>query len=285
MEQNWIKDFLRFITVEKNASPNTVSAYQGDLSQTNRYFGARRSSWSQVSTADVIDYVGWLQEEKYKDATKARKVASLKAFFGFLSAEGLIPQNPTEEMRSPAVAKTTPRTLTAAELSALLQQPAIKKTVEAARDVIMLTLLSSTGLRVTELISLDVGNLELDNEPARIRCQSNGWKERTLEITPEVAAQVRNYLARVRPRLAQNRREQALFLNRRGERLTRQGCWMVMKNYVRSAGLEGKISPHTLRHTFATHQLADGATLSEVQEFLGHASIATTALYRELVPV
>lgn len=281
-----ISQFLNFLAVEKNASANTIAAYKNDLTQflnhVNLPSNNSEYAWDAVTGTTIVDYVTNLRDRSYKDATVARKVAAVKSFFGFLLAEKLITADPTENLKSPQVGKTLPRALTAAEVDELLEQPARRNTVEARRDKAMLELLYATGLRVTELVSLDINDVALESDPVTVRCMGKGDRERILPLHQRPTDELRQYIFHVRPRLVRNRREPALFVNRRGERLTRQGFWLILKTYARDANLEAGITPHTLRHTFATHMLSGGMPLRNVQDALGHASISTTQIYTHL---
>lgn len=281
-----IAQFLNFLAVEKNASDNTISAYRNDLRQFCDYVltisGASPRRWEELSVDDLVGYVAVLREKGYKDSTIARKVAAMKSFYAFLLAEGIIDRDPTEQLKSPQVGKTLPRALTPEEVDELLEQPAKRNTAEARRDKAMLELLYATGLRVSELVALDVNDVALESDPVTVRSVGKGDRERVLPLPPRAVDELRHYIFHVRPRLVRNRREQALFVNRRGERLTRQGLWLILKNYAKEAGLDEKITPHTLRHTYATHMLSGGMPLRYVQETLGHASISTTQIYTHL---
>lgn len=278
--------FLNFLAVEKNASENTISAYRNDLRQFSDYVWAsergRAGAWADVTEEDIKNYIAYLREKKYKDSTVARKVAAVKSFYSFLVAEGFVDQDPTENVKSPQVGKTLPRALTPEEVDELLEQPAKRNTPEAHRDKAMLELLYATGLRVSELVALDVNDVDLESDPVTVRSVGKGDRERVLQLPPRAVDELRHYIFHVRPRLVRNRKEQALFVNRRGERLTRQGFWLILKNYARQAGLDKDITPHTLRHTYATHMLSGGMPLRYVQEALGHASISTTQIYTHL---
>lgn len=282
----YIAQFLNFLAVEKNASNNTIAAYRNDLSQFGKYLNGRldgsRASWRGVDGKTVVDFVHDLRSRSYKDATVARKVAAVKSFFGFLAAEGMVEQDPTEQLKSPQVGKTLPRALSVSEVDELLEQPARRNSPEARRDKAMLELAYATGLRVTELVSLDLTDIALESDPVTLRCVGKGERERVLPLHQRPVDELRQYIFHVRPRLVRNRRESALFVNRRGERLTRQGFWLILKNYAREAGLDRAITPHTLRHTYATHMLSGGMPLRNVQDALGHASISTTQIYTHL---
>lgn len=282
-----ISDFLNFLAVEKNASNNTIAAYRNDLSQFAqsvqhriRFNGA--SPWADVTSDVIVSFVNELRARNYKDATVARKVAAVKSFFGYLTAEGIIDSDPTEHLKSPQVGKTLPKALTPEEVDELLEQPARRNTPEARRDKAMLELAYATGMRVSELVSIDVSDVALESDPVTVRSSGKGEKERVLPLYQRAVDELRHYIFHVRPRLVRNRKETALFVNRRGERLTRQGFWLILKNYARMAGLTKDITPHTLRHTYATHMLSGGMPLRNVQEALGHASISTTQIYTQL---
>jgi len=280
-----IGQFLNFLSVEKNASSNTIAAYRNDLSQFRAFLQSAGlgDGLANLNQEQIVRYVEHLRNgQNYKDATVARKVAAVKSFYGFLAAEGMIDSDPTEQLKSPQVGKTLPRALTVAEVDELLEQPARRNTPEARRDKAMLELLYATGLRVTELISLDVNDIALESDPVTVRCVGKGERERILPLHQRPVDEVRQYIFHVRPKLVRNRRETALFVNRRGERLTRQGFWLILKNYARDAKLDKTITPHTLRHTYATHMLSGGMPLRNVQDALGHASISTTQIYTHL---
>ena len=230
----------------------------------------------------VVGFLEDMRARSYKDATVARKVAAVKSFFGFLANEGQISSDPTEHLKSPQVGKTLPRALTVEEVDELLEQPARRNTPEAQRDKAMLEVLYATGLRVTELVTLDITDIALESDPVTVRCTGKGERERILPLPQRPVDELRQYLFKVRPRLVRNRREAALFVNRRGERLTRQGFWLILKNYAKEAKLDKTITPHTLRHTYATHMLSGGMPLRNVQDALGHASISTTQIYTQL---
>lgn len=282
-----IAQFLNFLAVEKNASNNTLSAYRNDLQQFVKFLDSKglALNWQHLTGTHIIAYVQDLRTSQYKDATVARKVASVKSFFGFAVAESIVEQDPTEHLKSPQVGKSLPRTLTVQEVDELLEQPSRKNTAEAQRDRAMLELLYATGLRVTELVSLDMTHISLESDPVTVTCTGKGERERVLPIPQRPVEELRQYIFKIRPRLVRGRKQdgrQPLFVNRRGERLTRQGFWLILKNYAREAKLGKGITPHTLRHTYATHMLSGGMPLRNVQDALGHASISTTQIYTQL---
>ena len=277
--------FLNFLAVEKNASNNTIAAYRNDLSQFLGFVAeqAPGRAIEAIKHELIVGYVEHLRNgAHYKDATVARKVAAVKSFYGFLAAEGMVDGDPTEQLKSPQVGKTLPRALSVQEVDELLEQPSRRNTPESRRDKAMLELLYATGLRVTELVSLDVADIALESDPVTVRCVGKGERERVLPLHQRPVDELRQYIFHVRPRLVRNRRETALFVNRRGERLTRQGFWLILKNYAKEAKLDKAITPHTLRHTYATHMLSGGMPLRNVQDALGHKSISTTQIYTHL---
>ena len=279
-----VGQFLSFLAVEKGASSNTIAAYKNDIQQFSGFTSGRRNGkgWAAVDRSAILEYVLDLQRKKYADATVARKVAAVKSFFGFLTAEGLIPGDPTETLSSPRVGKPLPKPISPEQVDELLEQPLRRNTPEAKRDKAMLELLYATGMRVSELVSLDVESIVLTPDRAYVRCLGKGSKERTIPIHEHGAEAVQAYLGEARPLLVRKGDERALFVNRRGERLTRLGFWLILKSYAKSANLEAHVTPHTLRHSFATHMLKGGAPLRNVQELLGHANISTTQVYTQI---
>ena len=228
----------------------------------------------------MLSYLLNLKERNYAATTAARKVAAAKSFFGFMVAEGRIKDNPTLNVTSPRVGKSLPKAISYNQAMLLLEQPAKSSTPEAKRDKAILELLYASGMRVSELVSLNLVDINVDD--GDVRCFGKGHKERIIPIAYRAAATVKKYLQEARPHLAHDDTERALFLNARGERLTRQGLWQILKGYAKSAGLNKGITPHTLRHSFATHMLNGGADLRSVQELLGHANISTTQVYTHL---
>jgi integrase/recombinase XerD len=279
-----LEDFLSFLSVEKGASANTVAAYRNDLQQLADFIGARPDSdgWKSVDRPLIQDFILDMKQRGYSESSVARKVAALRSFYGFLSAEGLVNANPTEGLTSPRIGKTLPKAISPNEVDELLEQPARRSTPEARRDRAMLELLYATGMRVTELVSLDMANLNLDPRAPYVRCMGKGAKERTIPIHDQAVETLVDYLQEGRPLIVRNKDEQALFVNRRGDRLTRQGFWLILKGYAKAANLSSAITPHTLRHSFATHMLRGGMPLRNVQEMLGHANISTTQVYTHL---
>ena len=282
-----IQEFLAYLTAERGSADNTVAAYRNDLTQFHEFMAGRgqagdEASWADVTRDDLIEYILWLKEREYASATVARKVAAMKSFCGFLLRTGSIEDNPAEDLDSPKVKKQLPQTLTPDEVDRLLVLPAQSgSTPKAVRDTALLEVLYATGMRVSEIAGLTLEDLDL--EAGTLRCLGKGSKERMMPLYAEATNAVRAYLERGRPRLlGADSQERTLFLNPRGERLTRQGLWLIIKSYAKQLGMEERVTPHTLRHSFATHMLNGGAGLREVQRLLGHANISTTQVYTHI---
>ena len=281
-----VDSFLDFMAVERGASPNTLVAYKNDLYQLVEYLEAQLPQlkngrgWAQVDDKALSSYLIRLHDLGYSSTTRARKLASVKSLFGFLLEEQTITKDPTENMSPPRAGRSLPEALTVEAMESLLAAARAGDSPEARRGQAMLELLYASGMRVSELVSLDMGDLNMDQ--GYVRCFGKGAKERVIPIHQKAVDVLKDYLRVARPMLATGRSGEAVFLNRRGRRLTRQGFWVILKGLSERAGLGGKITPHTLRHTFATHLLRGGAPLRHVQELLGHASITTTQVYTHL---
>jgi len=281
-----VEAFLHHLSAERGFSANTLSAYRNDLRQFIAFLSSQRdgsapvTNWSQVERPHLLEHVLALKDRQYAPATVARKVAAMKSFFHFLRSEGLIGNDPAEDIDSPKVGKSLPNVLSEEEVEQLLQESARVDTPEARRDEAMLELLYATGMRVSELVSVNLSDLRL--QEGFVRCIGKGNRERVINLHPRAVRTLRSFLRDSRHLLGRSRDAQALFLNHRGERLTRQGFWLLLKGYGRRAKIATPITPHTLRHSVATHLLRGGMPLRQVQELLGHASIATTEVYTHL---
>lgn len=276
-----IEAFLRFLELEKGYSGNTLAAYRNDLEQFLQAMEEEGiNAWEQVTQDVIIDYIMALREREYASSTVARKIAALKSFFHFLAAEEIISDDPTLNLDSPKVKKRLPVALSYEEVERLLNAPQ-GSNPKAIRDKALLELLYATGMRVTELVSLNLEDINLASATVRVT-QGKGSKERIIPIHSRAVEALREYLAKARRMLLKSPEERALFLNHRGERLTRQGLWLIIKQYVREAGIKTEVTPHTLRHSFATHLLNGKADLRHVQELLGHANISTTQIYTHI---
>jgi integrase/recombinase XerD len=286
MKEN-IENFLKYLVVEKGFSKNTEEAYRNDLYQLEGFATdectkqGTTPAWNNFGRQEMLSYMLNLKDKKYAPATLARKIAAAKSFFKFLTEEHKVQQNPTENIASLKVGRALPKPITVAQARRLLDEPSKESTSEAKRDKAMLELLYASGMRVSEMVSLNLG--DVDCTGGFVRCFGKGHKERMIPIYPRAAQSIEEYLKQARPRIVQNNdEEKALFLNVRGERLTRQGLWQILKGYAKAANIESEVTPHTLRHSFATHMLNGGADLRMVQELLGHANISTTQVYTHL---
>lgn len=287
MEQ-YLTRFLESLAANKGYSDNTVAAYLNDLTQ----FGEFLQTRPQGSIADpatctgpiLREYLAEMERRGYASATIARKVAAVKSFFHFLMAQGAVTADPTLGLATPKIEKRVPRILTHAEVERLLTMPNQTIGPKSQRDRALLELLYATGMRVSELVMLEVDDLDMDK--GAVRCHSKNGKQRTVPINSESAlTALRDYLLRSRPGLAKASNQTALFLNHRGEKLTRQGLWLIIKAYSEAAGIAAEVTPHTLRHSFAKHLLGNGTELRQLQELLGHANLSTTLIYDQMEPV
>ncbi len=299
-----VEDFLHYLSAERGSSKNTIDAYRNDLTGFARFALDRRAasllddgngstdgngsngSNGEVSARAidrqlVVDYLADLNRREYAKSTVARKVAAVKSFCAFLLDGGDLTTNPTAQIDSPRAPKPVPKPMTTSEIDSLLQEPRKADTPEAIRDAAMLELTYATGMRVTELVSLNLDSMHIKDE-AYVRCVGKGAKERTIPVHANAVRALERYLDQARPALLKSRTQNALFVNRRGERLTRQGFWLILKNYSKAAGIKTHVTPHTLRHSFATHLLRGGASVRDVQELLGHANVSTTQVYTQL---
>ena len=277
-----IEQFLKYITEEKGYSANTLAAYRNDLTQFLAFLRGRVDGWDEVNREIIIDYIMAMKsDQEYASSTVARKVAAIKSFFHYLVDKGELGDDPTATLDSPKVRKRLPKAVSAKDLERLLNEPARAQTPKALRDRALLEVLYATGLRVTELVSLNVDDVNLASATLRI-VRAKDKSERIVPIHERALAPLHDYLERGRMQLLRDPKEPALFLNHRGRRLTRQGLWLIVKHYVREAGITEDITPHTLRHTFAAHLVEKKADLEYVQELLGHANISTTQVYTQL---
>jgi len=275
--------FIEYIQVEKGLSPNTLDAYRRDLIKC--LFFLKKTGIKNVEQVDkdtLAVYIYHLHKNKESPATIARQIASLRSFFRFLCMEQVILKNPTIHLETPRLPKKLPRVLSVEEVDMLLCAPE-GASAAALRDKAMLELLYAAGMRVSEMMDLD--QKQMDVEMAFVRCIGKGNKERIIPLGRKAVAAVVDYLEKGRPKLVKTRDAQALFLNYLGKRMTRQGFWKIIKKYAKKKGIRKEITPHTLRHSFATHLLSNGADLRSVQELLGHADVATTQIYTHLTNV
>lgn len=268
-----------FLKIEKRASANTVSSYLRDVSQFAVAMDGQGVELTQVVTKDVENYANSLMKRGKSPATVTRSVASIKSFYTCLMGKGYIGRNPAKGVSSAKVERKLPQVLTSKEVELFLEQPECTD-LKGYRDRAMLELLYATGIRVSELIELDVDDLNLPG--GVLKCFSKG-KERIIPLYPAAIRALGEYVSNVRPQLVDSMDETALFVNMSGERMSRQGFWKLIKYYQEKAGIQKDITPHTLRHSFAAHLLENGADLRSIQEMLGHADISSTQIYSKLI--
>jgi integrase/recombinase XerD len=275
-----ISAFLTHVRVEKGLSSNTVSAYHRDLAKFDEFAKKRNLSLEAVSRDDLVDFLAGLYRHKLESKSVARHLVTLRNFFRFAQIQEWIPADPSINLESPKIRRSLPGYLRLEEVERLLAQP--DKTPLGLRDRAMLEVLYSTGLRVSELTGLRVS--DLDSKVGCVRCIGKGDKERIVPVGKKALAMVDKYLRDARPKLlGKTVGNPTLFVNRRGKQLTRVGVWKIFSGYGRKAGLRTALTPHMLRHSFATHLLERGADLRSVQLMLGHADISTTQIYTHVV--
>jgi len=271
-----IDTFLHYLAQDKGYSQNTLAAYRNDLAQMAAFIAAEQAKETASSYDELLKgYLLKLREKRYSAATTARKIASARSFFRFMADSGRLDGNPTRDLPSPHVGRHSLKFLSMSEFKKLVAEAAKLSTPEAKRDVMMLELLYGTGLRISELVSLDVGDIDTG------RRRVNVGSSRQVPIDAGLASLLAAFLRSDRLDLLYDDGEQAVFLNRRGRRLTRQGLWQIIKEHAFRAGLDDRVTPQTLRHSFARHRLQNGTDLRELQQLLGHAYISSTRIYRQ----
>ena len=275
-----LSDFMNYLSVEKGLAQNTLESYNRDLRTYYTYLKQNGiTSMEDTSRSIIVAYLLSLKTNGKAMSTLSRNLASIRSFYSYLFQEKLVLDNPAADLESPKLEKKLPRVLTPQEMDLLLEQPD-QTQVAGIRDKAMLEVIYATGIRVTELMTLDIGDANLD--AGFIRCLGKGSKERIIPLGSVAILNVGRYLNHGRPKLIRHSGEAALFVNQHGNRLTRQGFWKILKKYATMAGITKDITPHTMRHSFATHLLENGADLRSVQEMLGHADISTTQIYTQV---
>jgi integrase/recombinase XerD len=271
-----VLDFLAHLEFERGLSRNTLSAYRTDLLQFGEFLAGREREATEATAQDLSDFLASLD---CSTATINRKAACLRSFYRHLRREELISDDPAAQLATPRKGRKLPEVLSYAEVQKLLAQPRGSEPTDL-RDRALLELMYASGLRASETISLELGDLDID--AGVLRARGKGSKERLVPVGGKAVAAVSVYLRSGRPKLLRDHDERKLFLNFRGGPLTRQGLYKIVQGYAEAAGLSGRMSPHTLRHSFATHLLTGGCDLRSVQEMLGHADLSTTQLYTHL---
>jgi integrase/recombinase XerD len=276
--------YLNYIRVERGLSRNTLDAYSSDLFKFTEFLLDRKLSLTRIKRDDVVDFLSSLYRRGLDSRSVARHLVTVRSFFKFLVTDGVLHNDPTLNLESPKIRQTLPSFLSVKEIEKLLSLPDVR-TPLGLRDRALLDVLYSCGLRVTELVSLRADNV--DFELGCVRCIGKGDKERLVPIGRKALESVQKYMAEARPRLMRSRRRakltNAIFINRQGGQLGRVGIWKILAAYGRAMGLRKKLTPHKLRHSFATHLLDRGADLRSVQMMLGHADISTTQIYTHVM--
>ena len=272
-----VKLFLDFLKVDKKLSENTLQSYKRDIEQYEKYVEENRINYLKVTEEDIRDYMEYLREENKKQSTISRSLASIRSFYQFLIRVKKIKKDPTMAIESPKVNKRVPNILTSKEVELLLDQPQ-DVDLKGTRDKAMLEFAYATGMRVTEMISLNMEDVKLDE--GYVVCRGRN-KIRNIPLGSMSLKALKEYIEDARPYLIRNETEEALFVNVNGTRLTRQGFWKIVKYYKEQAHIEKDITPHVLRHSFATHLLQNGADLKAIQTMLGHSDISSTQVYMQ----
>jgi integrase/recombinase XerD len=276
--EDHLNDFLHFLIVEKGLAENTIISYRRDLKSYLMYLkNVEKMELNEVKRAQIVHFLGDLRKQGKSAKTLARHTASVRSFHQFLIREKVVDHDPSVHIESPQLERSLPKVLSMEEVEILLESPKLKNHF-GYRDKAMLELLYATGMRVSELIGLNSGDIHLTM--GFVRCIGKGNKERIIPIGTTAISVVQDYLEKARFKfLSGKQREDALFLNHHGKRLSRQGLWKILKKLMTEAGIQKELTPHTLRHSFATHLLENGADLRAVQEMLGHSDISTTQIY------
>ncbi len=270
-----IKLFLEFLQDDKKLSNNTLQSYRRDIEQYKDYIQNNKINYLKVDGEDLQEYLKKLQEMGKKTSTISRNLASIRSFYQFLLRIKKVKHDPTDGIQSPKVEKKAPSVLTSKEVELLLEQPK-DVDLKGTRDKAMLEFAYATGMRVTEIISLDIDDVNLNE--GYVTCNS-GKKQRTIPIGTMSLKALKEYIEEARPVIIKDENEKALFVNTNGKRLTRQGFWKIIKYYKEQAHIAKDITPHVLRHSFATHLLQNGADLKSIQTMLGHSDISSTQVY------
>ncbi|MFP7169465.1 site-specific tyrosine recombinase XerD [Terribacillus sp. FSL K6-0262] len=274
--QEALDDFIHYLQIERGLSENTLQSYARDLRTYARYLQENEvREWAHVTRAKLTAYLRWLHDDGKSAATIARTLSSIRLFHQFLLREYGLKEDPTIHIDTPKKERKLPKILSSDEVDKLLTCPGTD--ILAIRNRAMLETLYATGLRVSELLALEMDDLHL--EMGFVRCFGKGSKERIVPLGDMARARLEDYMNRSRKQLLKSKASDILFVNHHGNQLSRQGFWKVLKQIARDAGIQKEITPHTLRHSFATHLLENGADLRAVQEMLGHADISTTQIY------
>ncbi len=272
-----IKKFLEFIKVDKKLSKNTLESYQRDILQYKEYIIENNINYVNVKNEDIINYLEYLHTINKKSSTISRHLASIRLFYQYLAKSKIVKEDPTKGIQSPKIEKKAPSVLSSQEVSLLLDQPK-GEDLKSIRDKAMLEIAYATGMRVTEIISLNISDIDLTN--SSVTCKTEN-KQRIIPLGKMSLHALQEYMETARLNMIKDDNEQALFVNVNGKRLTRQGFWKIIKYYKEQAHISKEITPHVLRHSFATHLLQNGADLKSIQTMLGHSDISSTQVYMQ----
>jgi len=275
--QKQIKNFLDFIENDKKASQNTLQSYRRDIVQFQEYLDNERILYTKLGVQEIKDYIEYLKKIGKKTSTISRNLASIRSFYQYQLRVKKVKKDPTDGMQSPKIEKKVPSILSSAEVELLLEQPK-DVDLKGIRDKAMLEFAYATGMRVTEIISLNIDDVNF--EDSYVSC-SNGVKKRNIPLGTISIKALEEYVNTARPVMIKKEDEKALFVNVNGKRLTRQGFWKIIKYYKEQAHITKDITPHVLRHSFATHLLQNGADLKSIQMMLGHSDISSTQVYMQ----
>ena len=272
-----LKLFFEFLETEKKVSDNTLQSYKRDIKQFRKFLEEKDLLYNRVHEEDMKEYIQYLQENGKKASSISRAIASIRSFYQFMLRRKKVKRDPTANIKSPKIEKRIPSVLTSKEVELLLDQPK-DVDLKGTRDKAMLEFAYATGMRVTEIISLDIDNVNL--EEGYVVCE-HGNKQRTIPLGTMALKALKEYIEDARDVLIKDENEKALFVNVNGGRLTRQGFWKIIKYYKEQAHITKDITPHVLRHSFATHLLQNGADLKAIQTMLGHSDISSTQVYMQ----
>lgn len=272
-----IKNFLEFIKSDKKLSKNTLESYQRDILQYQEYLEEKKINYKEINNENVLGYLDYLKGLDKKASTISRHLASIRLFYQYLLKNKIVKEDPTKGIQSPKIEKKAPSILSSQEVSLLLEQPN-GEGLKSIRDKAMLEVAYATGMRVTEIISLNVSDIDI--ESSLVICKNEN-KQRIIPLGKLSLSALKEYMTIARPNMIKDDNETALFVNVNGKRLTRQGFWKIIKFYKEQAHITKDITPHVLRHSFATHLLQNGADLKSIQTMLGHSDISSTQVYMQ----
>lgn len=278
--EEFIKEFMDYLSVERGLSKNTLESYGRDLNKYAKYLKKKGiNDLERVRRPDIQDFMMGLKDDKLNASSIARNLVAIKIFHRYLTSQRLLKEDVTSVIETPKLWKTLPDVLDLKEVEAILENPNTRLK-QGLRDKAALELMYATGMRVSELVNLKLTDLHM--EMGFVRCLGKGQKERVIPVGSKAKEALQKYIEKARPKFLKQKESKSLFLTRLGRPMSRQTFWMVIKHYVRAARIKKRVTPHTLRHSFATHLLQNGADLRIVQELLGHANISTTQIYTHI---